>query len=105
MYYFSISSQDNIYLGFMVLMDENNSDAIQGNNGYLAIKTVEEKPNSLPEYQILFNLSQQPLILWHKTNQWIEVTYADGTYIGKLQQQFFIVDQYHFLLEDLTGTV
>jgi hypothetical protein len=108
MLYFSISNSDNRHLGFLVLMDEEDSTYADGAVGYYAIKAQADEIEQLActvEWQILSSLSQQGGLKWHKKKDNVQLCDIHHKIIGQLQQQHLILQGVHFLLNDLTGTL
>lgn len=106
MYYFGISDQLRQHLGFMVLIDEQDSAASTCEQGYFAIKIANDVPYSDSQtYQTLLQLSIRPMLLWQKQGDYLQLSDEDGVMIGKLQQQFLQLHHQHYILEDLTGTI
>lgn len=108
MLYFSISNTDNRHLGFLVLMDEEDSTYADGAVGYYAIKAQADENDQLTsplEWQILTGLAQQAGLKWHRQNDHVQLCDQDNKIIGRIQQQYLILQGRHFLLNDLTGTV
>ncbi|MGE9658680.1 hypothetical protein BGI05_05555 [Snodgrassella alvi] len=108
MFYFSINSPDNCHLGFLVLMDEDNSAYTDGATGYYAVKAQADETDQQAcpvQWQILQQLSVQDSLRWFRKADYVQLCDAENNIIGRLQQQYLILCGQHFILNDLTGTL
>lgn len=108
MLYFSINSSNNLHLGFLVLMDEDDSAYADGAVGYYAIKAQADEADQIAcaaEWRILSGLSQQAGLKWHKNHDYVQLCNANNEIIGQLRQQYLTLQGQHFVLNDLTGTL
>lgn len=108
MLYFSLNNTQNRHLGFLVLMDEENTSQINESHGYYAIKAqadmIDQQACSA-EWKILTGLSQQSGLKWYKKNDYLQLCNTDNKIIGQLRQQYLFLYGKHFILNDLTGTL
>lgn len=107
MYYFSVNSEDNRHLGFLVLMmaDEHQD---HGDHGFLALKAQAEPADQqacAEQWRVLTRWAKVPQLAWRQQGEAVVICDADGSDIGRLQQQFLRLGGQHFVLNDLTGTV
>jgi hypothetical protein len=108
MFYFSINSLDNHHLGFLVLMDEEDSTYTNGATGYYAIKAQADETDQQAcsvQWQILKQVSQYGSLSWYRQSDYVQLCNAENNIIGRLQQQHLNLCGQHFLLNDLTGTL
>lgn len=108
MLYFSINSNDNHHIGFLVLMDEDDSAYTDGAKGYYAVKAQADAQDSqacAAQWQLLEQLSKQESLKWYRQSDYVQLCDAEDRIIGRLQQQYLNLCGQHFFLNDLTGTL
>ncbi|WP_239423419.1 HLGFF motif protein [Snodgrassella communis] len=108
MLYFSINSPDNHHLGFLVLMDKDDSTYTNGGSGYYAVKAQADEADIQAcsvQWHILQQLSQHDSLSWYRQSDYVQLCDAENNIIGRLQQQYLSLCGQHFLLNDLTGTL
>lgn len=108
MLYFSINSNDNHHLGFLVLTDEEDSAYTDGATGYYAVKAqadAVDRKACAAQWQLLEQLSKQESLKWYRQSDYVQLCDAQDHIIGRLKQQYLNLCGQHFLLYDLTGTL
>ena len=107
MHYFTINSEDNRHLGFLVLMvDDENDSAATG--GCFAVKAQAEMADqqACPAlWRVLQNLSAINPLYWQQHGDSVRLLDDNGEPIGHLQQQHLKLNGQHFVLQDLSGTL
>lgn len=107
MYYFSVNSEDNRHLGFLVLMmaDEHQH---QCDHGFLAVKAQAapaDRQACAAQWRVLTRWAASPQLVWRQHGDSIIISDDCDNEIGCLKQQFLHLDGQIFMLNDLTGTL
>lgn len=96
MHYFSIHGLNDEHLGFLIIQ-KNHKNAKQGQ---LAIKCHHHSPHD----NILKYFESQRL-LWQQTNHYLTLLNDAHCPIGRLHQDKLTLNDQHFIINDLTGSI
>lgn len=105
MHYFSINSETNQHLGFLVLMEDEEFSS-QRHCGYLKIKAQAESmtQQEYPQlYEILKECEQYSSLTWQKQGEKLMILDDKNKPIGTIQQQYLSIREHEFILNDLIG--
>lgn len=107
MHYFTISSEDNQHLGFLVMMadDEHSSSPDCGCFAIKAQADADAQQHYTAQWRILSQLATAPALYWQRTGDEVRLSDAEGSPIGRLQQQYLKLNGQPFVLHELTGTL
>ncbi|MCP2041634.1 hypothetical protein L1281_002244 [Neisseria sp. HSC-16F19] len=105
MHYFTLNSRDNVHLGFLVMLEDEDAPA---EHGCFAVKPQAED-NTAAEYpaewSVLCRLAAEATLTWQRRGDSIYLQDAAGSDIGRWQQQHVRLMGQDFLLNDLNGVM
>lgn len=109
MYYYSIENEDAQHLGFLVVMGHDpEANAQHCESGFFALKAQADEAvqhTYQAAWRVLQQRSKQEGLCWQKQADYLLLSDAEGTVIGRLQHQYLRLDNQQYLLSDLTGTL
>lgn len=107
MHYFTVNSEDNRHLGFLVLMADDSHDAAP-DRGCFAIKAqagMDEQHRCTAQWHVLTALTTEPMLYWQRRNDELRLLNAAGDELGCLKHHHLQLNGQRFVLQDLSGTL
>ena len=93
MHYFSLHTEDDEHVGFLIMYPHEDS---HNQSGDLAVKLREDLPETLRRHvQVLAEWEKQPALSWD----------SDGDIRGRIRAEYLTIGNHTFILNDLTGAV
>lgn len=105
MHYFSLHTQTDEHIGFLIMeADDENG---QTDCGQFAVKLLGENPNAgEAEWRGLAQCAEsENALFWRAEGDRVGLYDADGQPLGTIRQQWLLMGQQRFVLNDLTGVL
>ena len=95
MHYFSLHTEDDEHVGFLIMYPHEDS---HHQSGDLAVKLRRH-------VQVLAEWEKQPALLWAVEGDKVDVWDGDGDIRGRIRAEYLTIGNHTFILNDLTGAV
>lgn len=105
MHYFTLNSRDNVHLGFLVMLEDEEAPA---ERGCFAVKAQAESAalsENAAEWAVLCRLAAEDGLNWQRRGDVLCLQDAEGGEIGRWQQQYVRLLGQDFLVNDLNGVL
>ena len=103
MHYFSLHTEDDEHVGFLIMYPHEDS---HNQSGDLAVKLREDLPDALRRHvQVLAEWEKQPALSWAVEGDKVDVWDGDGDIRGRIRAEYLTIGNHTFVLNDLTGAV
>lgn len=98
MHYFTINTEDNEHIGFLIMLPDDAGEH-DAPHGQFAIKQADDVAMA----DVLAQWADNTELRWAVQGDEVQLYDEQGEYIGRIRQQYLQLGKYHFLLNDLTG--